>query len=237
MSRYARQASVIPDQVLQEMAPAIIVGVGAIGRQVALQLASAGVRRFILFDDDTVEDTNIVTQGYREADIGSHKVSIMARDIMGINSECSVTPVPKRYSMATAKAVIEPAIEHTFEHPWALFSCVDSISARRIIWNVTRDLQDQFPRFNVGFMADGRMTAESMRVIATTGLDDRYESTLFESGEAFTGPCTARGTLFCANVCAGLMVSAFTKYLRKMAFEGDSILNLFTTELTTTFWP
>lgn len=41
-----------------------VIGVGAVGRQVALQLAAMGVSRFQLFDFDIVEPTNINFQGY-----------------------------------------------------------------------------------------------------------------------------------------------------------------------------
>jgi len=47
-----------------------VIGVGAIGRQVALQLASIGVRRLQLVDFDAVDLTNVTTQGYLAEDVG-----------------------------------------------------------------------------------------------------------------------------------------------------------------------
>ena len=41
-----------------------------------------------------------------------------------------------------------------------------------------------------------------------------------------------RSTLYCANVAAGIMVSQFTKWLRRMPVEFDLTLNLFALELT-----
>jgi molybdopterin/thiamine biosynthesis adenylyltransferase len=55
-----------------------VIGIGAIGRQVALQLAAIGVRRLQLVDFDRVDDTNITTQGYFETDIGRPKVQATA---------------------------------------------------------------------------------------------------------------------------------------------------------------
>ena len=40
--------------------PATVVGVGAIGRQVALQLAAIGIPKLQLIDHDTVEPVNLV---------------------------------------------------------------------------------------------------------------------------------------------------------------------------------
>src|SRR5712691_9020863 len=49
--RDIRQPSIVPPERLAAC-PAIIIGVGAIGRQVALQLAALGMPRLTLFDDD-----------------------------------------------------------------------------------------------------------------------------------------------------------------------------------------
>jgi len=34
-----------------------------------------------------------------------------------------------------------------------------------------------------------------------------YPTTLFRTEEAFVGPCTAKTTIYCANIAAGLMVA------------------------------
>jgi len=52
-----------------------IIGVGAIGRQVAVQLASLGVRSLQLIDFDSVEQHNVTSQGYRHDEIGQFKVA------------------------------------------------------------------------------------------------------------------------------------------------------------------
>ncbi|HBN76613.1 MAG TPA: thiamine biosynthesis protein ThiF, partial [Planctomycetaceae bacterium] len=49
---------------------ATVIGVGAIGRQVALQLAAIGMPQLQLIDFDAVEASNITTQGYLESDLG-----------------------------------------------------------------------------------------------------------------------------------------------------------------------
>ena len=71
--RFARQQDLVPAERLAELVVTVI-GVGAIGRQVALQLAAIGARRLQLVDFDRVDDTNITTQGYLLDDIGQPKV-------------------------------------------------------------------------------------------------------------------------------------------------------------------
>src|SRR3954462_12395803 len=71
--RFTRQADLVPQEKLAGLT-ASVIGVGAIGRQVALQLAAIGVRRLQLVDFDQVEHSNVTTQGYLRADIGEPKV-------------------------------------------------------------------------------------------------------------------------------------------------------------------
>lgn len=62
IDRFSRQRDLVPAERLQTLT-ATVVGVGAIGRQVALQLAALGIQKLRLIDFDTVELTNITTQG------------------------------------------------------------------------------------------------------------------------------------------------------------------------------
>jgi sulfur carrier protein ThiS adenylyltransferase len=72
-NRFSRQEEIIPVQGLATLSTTVI-GVGAIGRQVSLQLSALGVRRLQLVDFDVVESTNVTTQGYRACDLGTAKV-------------------------------------------------------------------------------------------------------------------------------------------------------------------
>ena len=50
--------------------------------------------------------------------------------------------------------------------------------------------------------------------------------------EAFIGPCTAKTTIYCANIAAGLMVAQFTKHLRQLPVGADVQMNLLASELS-----
>ena len=56
-SRFARQLDLVPTERLAQE-PVSIIGVGAIGRQVALQLAAVGVRQLQLIDFDSAPDVS-----------------------------------------------------------------------------------------------------------------------------------------------------------------------------------
>jgi len=192
---------------------ATVIGVGAIGRQVALQLAAMGVPWLQLIDFDVVETSNLSSQGYLEEDLGRLKVEATAAFCRRINSGIGIVPVSERF-------------RRSMEIGNTLFCCVDKIDVRRLIWEAVKD--------KVGFFCDARMSAEVLRVLTVCDGQSRehYPTTLFRTEEAFIGPCTAKTTIYCANIAAGLMVSQFTKYLRQLPIEPDIQLNLLASELS-----
>src|SRR4029078_7899130 len=94
--RFARQQDLVPARRLNELLVTVI-GVGAIGRQVALQLAAIGTRRLQLVDFDSVDETNITTQGYLVEDVGVPKVSALARSISKMDGSIQVDVVQDRF--------------------------------------------------------------------------------------------------------------------------------------------
>ena len=81
---------------------------------------------------------------------------------------------------------------------------------------------------------DARNAPETLRVLTACDTESRrhYPTTLFRTEEAFVGPCTAKTTIYCANIAAGLMVAQFTKYLRQLPTEADIQINLLASELS-----
>ena len=107
-----------------------------------------------------------------------------------------------------------------------VFLCVDSIDDRQRIWNHIKD--------EVAFFCDARMSAEVLRVLSVCASDsfDYYPTTLFDQAQAYAGACTAKTTLYCANVAAGIMLSQLTKYFRYLPVDQDVQLNLLSMELS-----
>ncbi len=212
--RYSRQQDIVPAERIADC-KATVVGVGAIGRQVALQLTAMGIPWLQLVDFDRVETPNLASQGYLELDLGYHKVEATAVLCRRINSEVEVVTEPERF-------------RRSMEIGNMVFCCVDRIDIRRLIWDAVKD--------GASFYVDGRMSAETLRILTACDTQSRehYPSTLFRTEEAFVGPCTAKTTIYCANIAAGLMVAQFTKYLRQLPVEADIQLNLLASELCVT---
>lgn len=215
--RFSRQADLVPQEKLKDLT-ATVIGVGAVGRQVALQLAAIGVRRLQIFDFDDVEPTNITTQGYGHADLGKPKVLAMQQAISRIDRDVVVTPIPDRY-------------RPRYETGEVVFCAVDRISARTAIWRMAGK--------HCRFWSDGRMLGETIRVLSASTEDERthYETTLFPASEAQAGNCTARSTIYAANLCAALMVHQYTRWLREIPLDCNLSLNLLASELVLGFDP
>ncbi len=206
MNRFQRQEDLVPRDRLAEI-KATVIGVGAIGRQAALQLAAIGAARLQLVDFDEVDMTNVTTQGYWASDVGRPKVEATATAIRQLDPAIAVECVQDRY---------RPRLQIGE----AVFCCVDSIDARSAIWRSAGS--------RCRFWADGRMLAEVIPVLSVAdGIGrEHYPTTVFAQSEAQPGRCTARSTIYAASIAAGMMVHQFTRWLRGMPVDRDTSLNL-----------
>ena len=210
--RYSRQRDIVPAERIAAC-KATVIGVGAIGRQVALQLTAIGIPWLQLVDFDCVEESNLASQGYLESDLGKLKVEATAELCRQINGSAEIYVLPERF-------------RRSMEIGNVIFCCVDAIQTRQLIWAAVGD--------TVVFFCDGRMSAEVLRILTACDSDSRYHypKTLFAAEQAYAGSCTAKTTIYCANIAAGLMVSQFTRFLRHLPVDPDLQFNLLTSELT-----
>jgi sulfur carrier protein ThiS adenylyltransferase len=209
--RDVRQRSIIDPERLQRI-KATIIGVGAIGRQVALQLAAVGVPYIQLIDFDSVEDHNQASQGFGPMDVGKAKVRAVAETVHNINHNVRVEKIDEAYRGSHET------------HPM-VFCCVDKIETREHLSKVIIPRSDLF--------VDGRMGAETIRIITAHDDESReyYPTTLFSAEEALQEPCTARSTIYTANIAAGFMVSQLTMRMRDLPLNKDLLFTLLGMEM------
>jgi sulfur carrier protein ThiS adenylyltransferase len=212
--RFERQRELVPSERLEGLT-ATVIGVGAIGRQVAMQLAAMGIPKLQLIDFDCVEATNVTTQGYFADDVGLEKVEATERAVHAIDPAIAVEALTDRFR--TKQAVGE-----------AVFCCVDSISVRAAIWRAVEG--------RCQFWTDGRMLGEVIRVLTAADGPTRrhYPTTLFAQAEAQVGRCASRSTIYAASIAAGLMLHQFTRWLRDIIPDADATFNLVAGELIQT---
>jgi sulfur carrier protein ThiS adenylyltransferase len=182
-----------------------IVGVGAVGREVALGLAIMGASHLWLYDPDIVNPINLGTQGYEDLDVGSNKVLAVHRSITRVNPNCAVGPNKKSYPFTDCPI-------HA-----VLFVCCDTMDARFAIKE--RALPKQL-------LIDTRVGGLVARVIQ----DPRkscpgWRKTLFKDDEAFDAPCALRMTRYIACVAAYYAIAEFQAAVRdKSDRSGRDIL-------------
>lgn len=202
----------------------LIVGVGAIGRQVALQLAAVGVPDLVIMDDDVVGVENLAAQGYSESDIGYRKVDATRLACHRVNDMVKIQAVDDRFKRSWFDEWVEAT---DLLDDIVVFSCVDNMESRQLIW-------DSSVNQSIDLFIDARMSAEVIRwlaVASTTEDGCYYDSTLFNDDQAYQDTCTARTTIYTANIAAGLMIGQMTKWMRGFPVDHDLMLNLLSGEL------
>jgi molybdopterin/thiamine biosynthesis adenylyltransferase len=216
--RDSRQRDLVPPDRLAAC-HAVVIGVGAIGRQVALQLTAIGIPLLILYDHDKVEEVNLAVQGYQPHQLTQAKVDATAADCRSLNPQVHVIPKAERFRRSAGRQLTVGG------SALVVFACVDSIATRRLIWESSRP--------DAALFVDGRMSAEVIRVLAvdSPASDGYYPTSLFAAAEAYAGSCTARSTIYTASIAAGLMVGQMTKWLRQLPVDRDLTLNLLSAEL------
>lgn len=201
-SRTERYSDIIAPRILMATT-ATVIGCGAIGRQVALQLAVMGVGAMELWDFDAVEPVNLGSQGWSPDQLGAPKVEALQLDCTRMNPFVKINVHAEEFT-------------HKQEAPDVVFTCVDSMDARRDIASLCRDGTTRF-------FSESRMDPHTCRILVVYEDGDekelreqwkQYEKTLFKQSEAQEGRCTARTTIYTANIAAGLMVNTYVQWAR-----------------------
>lgn len=105
---------------------ALIIGAGGLGSPVALYLASAGIGRITLVDDDTVDFTNLQRQILHvQSSVGIAKAESGKQALAAINPTVDVVPVQKRLAGAELDALVATAD--------IVLDCTDNFSTRHAI--------------------------------------------------------------------------------------------------------
>jgi adenylyltransferase/sulfurtransferase len=101
----------------------LVAGVGALGNEVAKNLALLGAGRIALVDFDTVSMSNLSRSVlFRAADVGLPKTDVAARALQDINPELRV--------LSWSADVTREIGVGVFRRMDLVFGCVDSVSAR-----------------------------------------------------------------------------------------------------------
>lgn len=191
-----------------------IIGCGGIGSNVAFELITMGIKRFVLYDDDVVEPRNLASQkAYRHRDLYRPKAEALAEVLF----EYGATDVIVRQRRFTADDVIDDAI---------IIGAVDSMASRQIIWDAIANSPA------VELYLDGRLEGEVAQIFAVDPMDSDWytDRWLFSDEEASKGgACTMRAIVYPATMMAGTMcrhLSLWYQGLQACRFTQFDMTNL-----------
>jgi molybdopterin/thiamine biosynthesis adenylyltransferase len=121
---FSRNTGILESRIMRDKC-AFMLGCGSVGSLVALELARAGVGKFVLIDNDIVEYHNICRHQCSIMDVGEYKVHAVARRIKEINPEAVVQQIP-RIVEEVGKDIFD---EYCLEGNAILIGCADNRTA------------------------------------------------------------------------------------------------------------
>ena len=175
-----RQWEILPMEKLDM--PITIIGAGSVGSFTTFCLAKMGFSEIRVIDFDAVEIENMSSQLYRPCDIGKQKVAAL-KELIKAFCDTDIEVVDGRYESGT--------------FPGIVISALDSMAARKLLWDNHKEVS-----ISTKLFVDGRMAAESSLCYAMNPLDPAdcisYAKTLYTDEQAVQERCTSKATGYCA---------------------------------------
>lgn len=187
MSKYKRQIDIINEEELNF--PIHIIGAGGIGSWTALLLAKMGCPNISIYDDDIVEEHNIVSQFFSPIQLGMLKVKALQNNIE---------------QQTGKKILIFKQEEELNINEGLIIIAVDSMKERY-------NLNELFKDKNC-YIIDGRMGGLQLEIDSRPA--NEYESTLVTIQDIEPEPCTARSICFNCAVIGGLITNLVRLFAR-----------------------
>ena len=196
MLRYLRNKDLIKQSLLNEVT---IIGAGGIASALVTILAQMGFKKFHIWDDDKLEEHNLSTTAYPENYIGYTKVECAAKMIHMYDKSIDVTMCIKRWEPGDYLSNI-------------VLLTPDNMETRLDVH------MDWKRNDNRRALIDMRMGALTMEVISVEKDNDNFGKTWQPSNKISDEACTAKHTIFTANIVAGLGASQLFNVLHNRSY-------------------
>jgi molybdopterin/thiamine biosynthesis adenylyltransferase len=177
-----------------------VIGCGAIGSFTSLILAKMGLKNFILYDSDTIEEYNIPNQFYMLDQIGVKKIDALNQVLVKF-------------------AEVETDTNNNLTEEDELFSeiviaCTDNMHSRKLAYNKAKSLSSWF--------IDARMSGQTYRIYTIDLTDENkrleYEKTLYSDDVSDVGKCTEKTIIYNVSEIAAKICSQVRKVLTKQTY-------------------
>ena len=196
MLRYLRNKDLINQSLLDEVT---IIGAGGIASALVTILAQMGFKKFHIWDDDKLEEHNLSTTAYPEEFLGLNKAECAMNMIYKFNKEAEITTYITRW---------EPG----YDLSDIVLLTPDNMETRLDVH------MDWKRNDNRRALIDMRMGALTMEVISVDKDNDNFGKTWQPSNKISDEACTAKHTIFTANIVAGLGASQLFNVLHNRSY-------------------
>lgn len=191
----------------------IIGGAGGIGSHLAFQLARTGTN-IIIYDFDTVEETNLAGQLFGKADVGKTKVQAVSDVIDRLCGENRVNAFAKKIEAEKG------GWRNHLMMADVVCAVFDNIAARKLMYDYWKanchgaDNKDSL-------FVDARMAAENGQVFVVHSKSSEenlkiYETNFFDDSEVEEQPCSAKATTHCGSMIAAFIVSQISNWVNNL---------------------
>lgn len=141
-----------PSKIKEKHLDVNIIGVGAVGSYIALQLAKLGVEKLIIWDFDTVDEHNITNQVYDYEDLDMFKVDALEKHLKRSNPDIEIIKKGRYTAGSTISGIV--------------FLEVDSMKVRKEF------VEDNRYNSEIEMVIDGRIGLSTGEVHCISWSDD-----------------------------------------------------------------
>lgn len=201
-----------------------IIGVGATGSWLALQLSKMQFNNIHLYDFDIIEEHNIPNQNFDLNDLGKNKVDALAEKMKQNNPDLNVV-------------IHNEKVQQDTELNGIVFLLTDTMSSRNEIFDHCIK-----GRINVDFLIETRMGVSDIMIYSVNCKDynelNRYKKTLnYSDDEAEVSSCgTSLSLVTTATITASLAVWSLINYINNDEISNETIFNVKTLEIYKDKW-
>lgn len=179
-----------------------VVGCGAVGARIAMELGCYGITNLHLWDGDRIESHNVANQRpYVQADLGKLKVEALADHLMA--ATLRRPHVHAQYLEGSAKL------------GKVVFLAVDTMTARKKIFD-----DSLYLKFDTNYVIEVRMGVDELRVYGLNPRDRNqvalWRESLSDDKDTKESVCQTQTTVGdAASITAGLAVARFRHWYRR----------------------
>lgn len=186
-----------------------VIGAGCICSNLLPFIARMGVTDISVYDHDTIEEHNRKNQNYRPSDVGRYKVEAL-KDIIAEATGVQIKPEVRKIEEDYFDSVV--------------ICGVDSMGARRTIWEKSIKLQPQIKLY-----IEARVGGTTLKVYAIDPIDleaiELYEENLHVDPSVIRPECAA-GELPTLAAVASVITGLIDKFAKGEALPRETIINI-----------